>query len=239
MTAKGHISWPSCDLWHNLFVPYTASRGPGRPPAATAAGTRLRIVQAARVIFSECGYEAATFQAIAIRADLTRPAINHYFSSKLVLYREVLEQTNNSIVVTAVERARREATLIGRLVAFIAAATQGDAENPSSAAFLLTSVVESRRHPELRRLENASLRQTREFLTDAIEEAIQDGELTATTDLASLTEMLVAVLCGIGFYADFVGSRRQLNVITNQLRQLMAGTLWRFSNADPAHGTAQ
>lgn len=226
-------------MWQNLLVPHTASRGPGRPPASTAAGTRKRIVQAARGVFSECGYEAATFQAIAIRADLTRPAINHYFPSKLVLYNEVLEQTNNLVVVAAVERARREATLIGQLAAFIAAATQGDSENPSSAAFLLTSVVESRRHLELRELGNESLRLTREFLTDAIEAAIRDGELTTSTDLASLTEMLVAVLFGIGFYADFVGSRRQLSVITNQLQQLMAGTLWRFRSQDPPDAASQ
>ncbi len=196
-------------------------------------------MQAARGVFSECGYQAATFQAIAIRADLTRPAINHYFPSKLVLYNEVLEETNNLVVVAAIERARRDATLIGQLVAFIAAATQGDSENPSSAAFLLTSVVESRRHPELRELGNASLRLTREFLTNAIEAAIRDGELTTSTDLSSLTEMLVAVLFGIGFYADFVGSRRQLGVITNQLQQLMAGTLWRFREQDPPDAASQ
>src|SRR5690348_18145496 len=75
-------------VWHNLTVPYTATRGPGRPPAAKAAETRERIVRAAREVFSELGYDAATFQAIAIRADLTRPAINHYFASKRVLWSE-------------------------------------------------------------------------------------------------------------------------------------------------------
>ena len=52
-------------------MPHTASRGPGRPPAAKAAETRERILRAAREVFSELGYDAATFQAIAIRADLT------------------------------------------------------------------------------------------------------------------------------------------------------------------------
>ena len=70
------------------------------PPAAKAAETRERIVQAAREVFSELGYDAATFQAIAIRADLTRPAINHYFASKRVLWSEVVEQTN-ALVVSA------------------------------------------------------------------------------------------------------------------------------------------
>ena len=47
-------------MWHNLTVPqHTASRGPGRPPAAKAAETRERIVQAAREVFSELGYDAA------------------------------------------------------------------------------------------------------------------------------------------------------------------------------------
>ncbi len=51
-------------------------------------------MRAAREVFSELGYDAATFQAIAIRADLTRPAINHYFASKRLLYQEVVDQTN-------------------------------------------------------------------------------------------------------------------------------------------------
>ena len=66
----------------------------GSSPAAKAAETRERIIRAAREVFSELGYDAATFQAIAVRADLTRPAINHYFASKRVLWGEVVGQTN-------------------------------------------------------------------------------------------------------------------------------------------------
>ncbi len=181
-------------------------------------------------MFSERGYAAATFQAIAVRADLTRPAINHYFSSKQMLYREVVEQTNKLIVVAAVERAQLETTLIGRVSEFIAAATQHDSHNPSSASFLLTSVLEARRHPELRRTEADSLRTTREFLDRAVTDAVENGELSADTDVASLTEMLLAVLCGVGFYAGFVGSGQQMVAVTTQLQHLMAGKLWHRSN---------
>src|SRR2546428_6182883 len=38
------------------------------------------------------------------------PAINHYFSSKRVLYRELLEQTNEAIIGTGIKEAEREAT---------------------------------------------------------------------------------------------------------------------------------
>ncbi len=177
------------------------------------------------MVFSERGYAAATFQAIAVRADLTRPAINHYFANKQMLYLEVVEQTNTLIVAAAVERAQQETTLIDRLSEFIAAAARYDSEHPSSAAFLLTAVLESRRHPELCRTEADSLRTTREFLTRAIDEAVGNGELAADTDVVSLTEMLLAVLCGVGFYAGFVGSRQQMLAVTAQLQQLMAGNL--------------
>lgn len=76
----------------------TAEEGPGRPLAANAHETRLRIMDAARSVFSERGYDGTTFQAIAARAGLSRPTINHYFSSKRGLYREVLDATNEAIL---------------------------------------------------------------------------------------------------------------------------------------------
>src|ERR1700710_579016 len=139
------------DVWHNLTVPYTASRGPGRPPAAKAAETRKRILRAAREVFSERGYDAATFQAIAIRADLTRPAINHYFANKRVLYWQVLEETNNAVVAASTQRAQGEMTLTGRVSAFIEGAIEAEVENRAASAFLIAATLESQRHPELSR----------------------------------------------------------------------------------------
>jgi TetR/AcrR family transcriptional regulator, repressor for uid operon len=43
-------------------------------------------VRAAREVFSERGYDGAIFQEIAVRVDVTRTAINHYFPSKRLLY---------------------------------------------------------------------------------------------------------------------------------------------------------
>jgi AcrR family transcriptional regulator len=183
-------------------------------------------VRAAREVFSELGYDAATFQAIAIRADLTRPAINHYFPSKRVLYREVVEQTNSQVVAAGAERARRATTLVGRLQAFIAAAVQEDSRDRSAAAFLVTAVLESQRHPDLRQAQNDSLENSRLFVTWAVNEAIDSGELSTDTDVRSLVEMLVALLWGMGFYAGFVGGHDELERITDQLRLLLEQRLW-------------
>ncbi|KQH81320.1 TetR family transcriptional regulator [Mycobacterium gordonae] len=208
-------------------MPQLASRGPGRPPAAKADDTRKRIVRAARQVFSERGYDGATFQAIAVRADLTRPAINHYFPSKRVLYTEVADRTNELVVTAGIERARCESTLAGRLGAFIAVALEADAQNPCTAAFLSTAVLESQRHPELKRDDNDAISTTREFLVSAVDDAIASGEIAPDTDAAVLAEALVMMLCGIGFYAGFVGTYSEVENILGTLQQLMAGSLWR------------
>jgi AcrR family transcriptional regulator len=215
------------ELWHNLTVPqHTASRGPGRPPAAKAAETRERIVQAAREVFSELGYDAATFQAIAIRADLTRPAINHYFASKRVLWREVVEQTNALVVSAGTVRAQAETNLLARLSAFFTVAMQAESEDRSAAAFLVTSVLESQRHPELSNDEHDSLTASREFMSWAVNDAIKRGELTTDTDVDHLVEMLVAVMWGMGFYAGFVGNNDELGSVVHKFELLMANKLW-------------
>jgi AcrR family transcriptional regulator len=210
-------------------MPHTASRGPGRPPAAKAAETRERILRAAREVFSELGYDAATFQAIAIRADLTRPAINHYFASKRLLYREVVEQTNALVVSAGVARAQGQTTVLGRLSAFFSAAMQADSEDRSAAAFLVTSVLESQRHPELIHEEHDSLKNSRAFVSWVVNDAIEKGELTTDTDIPQLVEMLVAVMWGMGFYAGYVGSHNELETIVDKLELLLANKLWKLA----------
>ena len=210
-------------------MPHTASRGPGRPPAAKSAETRERIVRAAREVFSELGYDAATFQAIAIRADLTRPAINHYFASKRLLYREVVEQTNAMVVSAGIARAQGQTTLLGRLSAFFATAMQADSEDRSAAAFMVTSVLESQRHPELSDEEHDSLKNSRAFVSWVVNDAIQKGELTTDTDIPQLVEMLVAVMWGMGFYAGYVGTNNELESIVDKLELLLANKLWKLA----------
>ncbi len=178
-------------------------------------------------MFSERGYDAATFQAIAIRADLTRPAINHYFANKRVLYWQVLEETNNAVVAASTQQAQKEKTLTARVSAFIEAAIEAEAENRAASAFLIAATLESQRHPELGRPGTDSVATTRAFLLWAINDGIQSGELNSDTDAVALTEMLLAVLLGVGFYAGFVGSRDELDAITDQLKLLLARSLTR------------
>ncbi|BBX47433.1 hypothetical protein GCM10009641_16310 [Mycobacterium cookii] len=176
-------------------------------------------------MFSERGYGAATFQAIAVRADLTRPAINHYFANKRVLYWEVLDETVDALIAASIQRARRQTSLAGRVSEFIEGTIDAEAKNRTASAFLITATLEAQRHPELSRPEADPVSRTREFLSWAIGDAIARGELKPDTDAGPLAAMLLSVLLGVGFYAGYVDSRDAFDKITEQLKQLLASSL--------------
>ncbi|WP_235653795.1 TetR/AcrR family transcriptional regulator [Mycolicibacter icosiumassiliensis] len=106
---------------------------------------------AASGVFGEFGYHATTFQAIAERAQLTRPAINHYFPSKQLLYQAALTQAEG-LFDHAVDQARTEQTLVGQLAAVIVSFTQLGEQDRTVAAFAVTAVVDAQRDPVLKSL---------------------------------------------------------------------------------------
>lgn len=211
-----------------MAVPSAASRGPGRPPAAQSAETRGRILRAAREVFSESGYAAATFQSIAVRADLTRPAINHHFPSKAALYQAVVEQAN-ATVVSGIDQALREMTFARRIEVYLRGTAEAQRRehaeelDQSVPAFLVVLEMESQRNPELRGQDNDAIRHTREFIATALRDGIATGELRADIDVDTVTEMLFAMLWGLGFYAGFVGDARQMGPVLDEFVRMVTG----------------
>lgn len=208
---------------------YLLNHGPGRPRATKSADTRERILRVARGVFSELGYDATTFQTIAMRADLTRPAINHYFPSKKVLYAELLDRANRVDIIPAIELARCETGLIARLASFIASMGEATVGVRSAGGFVVAAMLEAERHPELRPAVDALQRSSRDFLTWVISDAVECGELTTAVEVSSLVEVLTAVLWGVAFYGGLVGSHLQLAAVTAHLQLLLAHKLWQLN----------
>ncbi|MGU3654107.1 TetR/AcrR family transcriptional regulator [Mycolicibacterium sp. A43C] len=198
----------------------------GRPRAANGAETRERIIFAARQVFSELGYDASTFQEIAERADLTRPAINHYFSNKRDLYQNVLDTTHTGLIEAGIAAAAGQSTLLEKLTALMSGMLAAHREIDSAAAFLVTSMLEAHRHPELKNDEYAPRDGIRTFLTDAVSDAIANGELTDETNGYALSEMLLVLMFGMGFYAGFVGTDDEVAAVIDRLRRLLSNDLW-------------
>lgn len=177
-------------------TPRTTVRRRGRPPSSDSAVTRERILQAARRIFAESGYESATFQAIAMEIGLTRPAINIYFPSKSVLYGEVVARAGD-IVMDAVRVAEAAPTLGEQVLEFVRVAFRGQDADPSFAGFLVQSAMEAHHAP----LDRDPAIIIERFVRDAVATAIERGELGAEVevDTDALTDTLTGVLWGAAF----------------------------------------
>lgn len=66
--------------------------------------TRARIVAAARELFAEDGYEAASTGQVLERAGVSRGGLYHHFDGKLALFRAVWEQLEDETVQLLVGR---------------------------------------------------------------------------------------------------------------------------------------
>lgn len=186
-------------------------------------------MRAAREVFSAHGYDGTTFRVIAARAGLTRPAVSHYYTGKMQLYREVLQQTHSLALGPAIERAHREGSLLQRLNTFIAVLVQANVADRSVGALGAASLLEAQRHPELRPDIDGMQQEARDFLTWAVTDAVEKGELTTQADVPSLVEMLLAAMWGLGFYAaGFIGNAQRFDEVAANFQLLIAQKLWQL-----------
>jgi len=172
---------------------WVPARRRGRPPASDSAVTRERILQAAQKVFAESGYEAATFQAVAVEIGLTRPAINNYFHSKSALYGAVARRVSD-IVLDAIHTASDAPTLADQLLTFIRVAIRGECADPALAGFLVQSVIDIEHLPP-GKSDAAAL--VERFVRAAVAAAAQRGEIRQAAE--GLTELLTGMIWGMAF----------------------------------------
>lgn len=201
-------------------------RGRGRPAGSNGANTRERILRAARELFSEVGYHRATFTDIAARAAVTRTNVNHYFQSKDELYRTLFEMDKSSVIRAGITDAEEEADLADRVAAFLRITMQGDSENRASVRLLAASLFDALRNPELGDWAQGQIDDVRRFIQAALDAAVADGTIRQDIDIATVTEMLIAMVWGMSMYAGFVGTPGRFEPMVDQFADLLHGTLW-------------
>ncbi|MDF5752388.1 TetR family transcriptional regulator [Spongiactinospora sp. TRM90649] len=105
--------------------------------------TRRRILDAARRLFAELGYEQVTMRMIAASADANIALINRYFGSKRQLFAEVLAQQGRFPGVLDVD----EAELPRRLAEYVAERLGSESDGP-----VLATLTRSSSSPEIHEL---------------------------------------------------------------------------------------
>jgi AcrR family transcriptional regulator len=86
----------------------------GRRPAG--ADTKTALVEAARAVFSEQGYEGATVRAIAKRAGVDPAMVNHWFGGKEGLFAKAVLQLPVDPAVIAAEISDGDLATIGERI---------------------------------------------------------------------------------------------------------------------------
>lgn len=193
--------------------PTLAPRRRGRPVNSDSAETRNRILKASRQVINERGYQAATFQAIALAAGLSRPTLHYYFTSRAEIY-QALQAEADAVMGECIARAQQHDTVVGQFSALLRAIHEADFRDRSQMAFLVSARLESTRNPELREHAGTALK---DFLTTLVTGAKSRGELSEDTETAPVVEMLSAMLWGVGFYAGFVDDAVGMSLIAGHL----------------------
>jgi AcrR family transcriptional regulator len=102
-----------------------------RPISAAQAATRHRLLDAARELATEGGYEAVGMRNVAARAGVSAPTAYQYFSSKDHLLVDLLVELVGQTTATLSARPRRGLSPVERAVATLRRAVQNVEQAPN------------------------------------------------------------------------------------------------------------
>ncbi|MEV3978586.1 TetR family transcriptional regulator [Nonomuraea sp. NPDC049758] len=157
-----------------MDAPTTDARPRGRE------ATRQRILDAARVLFGEHGYEQVTVRMISAAAEANIALVGRYFGSKAGLFGAVLEGEPTFVALLAGDHG----SLPRRLAEYAAERMHHDPESP-----VLRTLERSAAHPEIQDVVRERLRTS---ILDPLAAQL-DGP-----DVQARARMATAVFLGIG-----------------------------------------
>jgi AcrR family transcriptional regulator len=183
------------------------------------------VLDVARSMFAELGYEATTNRAIAEASGITPGAIYHYFDSKAELYAAVYEEIYDRVFSRLEEAIVGHGTLMAQFAAALVAAGELNVQDPTLPAFDRGVSAEAKRHPELDELLRPLRRRNTIFFRRLVAAAAERGELAEDVDRRGLEDLLNAVAFGMARISAVTGDNRRAKVAVETLQRFLDGTL--------------
>jgi|SRR5215217_1339191 len=150
--------------------------------------TREKVLQAARDLFIERGYEGATIRDIARAAGMSTGAVFASFADKTELFDAILNDDFAGLLDPMQDAFSASTTAKEALVGMFGAAYRAhSAQLPLIQAALAASWT---RTPEAERLRRESLRPIRSLVIQTLERGVERGELAAKFDQRLISDML-------------------------------------------------
>ncbi|MGH7438050.1 MAG: TetR/AcrR family transcriptional regulator [Polyangiaceae bacterium] len=152
------------------------------------ADAKRRIAEAALDLVRERGYDAATIDEIARRADVSQPTFYAYYPSKDAILREHALSGFRPLIA---EELGREGTIVERMRRYLRAISRRiSADRKVWYAIAVSNAYNPVRDPELLRASDASTR----IVETIIGEGQRRGELTSAYSSQRLASLLEGVL---------------------------------------------
>ncbi|MES2033031.1 MAG: TetR/AcrR family transcriptional regulator [Pseudomonadota bacterium] len=150
--------------------------------------TREKVLQSARDLFIERGYEGATIRDIARAAGMSTGAVFASFADKTELFDAILNDDFAALLDPMQDAFVSATTTKAALVGMFGAAYRAhSAQLPLIQAALAASWT---RTPEAERLRRETLRPIRALVMQALERGVEKGEIVARFDLRLIADMI-------------------------------------------------
>lgn len=155
--------------------------GPGRPRSARA---HEAVIQATLELLAEKGFRGLTVEAVADSSGVAKTTIYRWWPSKQALLLEALSRLRQPAVVpeTGSIRDKAVAHLRGHIEAF---------RESGTAPILADALAEVLRNPELEKARLGFVAAQREPFRQALERAVERGELPADLDYQLTMDLLI------------------------------------------------
>jgi len=189
--------------------------------------TRQKVLDAARQLFAERGYEPATIRDIAKGAGMSTGAVFANFQDKAELFEAVLSEDMAKLAETLKAAAAAETSLRARLLAALTAGYHGSLEQ---LPLVQAVVARSWFQPVAAEMRTrASIMPLVMVVSDALQTGVREGEIRQDADVRLLSELVYDAYLSNYRRAAYDGwTMEQLTAqIGKQIDVILAGQLSR------------
>jgi len=168
----------------------------GRPPRVKAHDTRRRILDIARGVYAERGYEAATNKEIADLAFMTTAALYYHFPSKRDLYLAVHDDARERVYSRFEEVLDPTQSFTDQLLSILMATHELNEEDPTLAQFLAAARTDMKRRIDLQQALHERASHREQFFERIVDAGVRSGEI-APANRHLVQVFITAVIAGM------------------------------------------
>lgn len=171
-------------------------RSRGRPNSSDSAATRDTLLQSARRLFAENGFEGTSMALIAQNAGLSSSAAYYYYPNKFAIYESVFMESLH-LVWGPIDQALEKSINFAEAVTAFFNTSQETKAASHLHEFLATVSVEAARFPELAVLLDRRTEQQLAAFRKIVDIAVAAGETRCSTSARDdLAELLRGIVVG-------------------------------------------